>query len=232
MSDPGGYFYYTQEQNELKKYWNMTVANHGWSGGIYKIEERNIVCQIIDLLEQKHINSIQINKSQNLAQYEKVNIDRSRNENAFLFTLHNNIKQINADQMLFGTYSSGNPHRQNIYKLTRSELLVDKSGTWHKQRSTENGYVFAGEKLSNEKFESVKNLIDEIPDKFLERNWKGFSNRAVNEFYENRIVLEFSNADFSRSISLDVFEFKPSKLPKQIREFRTKLNQAMLKLAE
>lgn len=36
ISDPGGYFSYSQEGSNSKAYWSMTLGNHGWSGGIYK----------------------------------------------------------------------------------------------------------------------------------------------------------------------------------------------------
>ncbi len=34
-SDPGAYFSYSS----LKNSWEITLGNHGWSGGIYKIDE-------------------------------------------------------------------------------------------------------------------------------------------------------------------------------------------------
>jgi hypothetical protein len=58
-SDPGAYFNYSPKKSVQGK-WRMTLGNHGWSGGIYEIEEYTICCQLKNLISKKRIDSIQI----------------------------------------------------------------------------------------------------------------------------------------------------------------------------
>lgn len=51
--DPGAYLDYSQEKNEKANSWSMTLGNHGWTGGIYTIDEYIMARQILNLVQKK-----------------------------------------------------------------------------------------------------------------------------------------------------------------------------------
>src|SRR5262245_54241183 len=57
-SDPGAYFSYSPSETAGK--WRMTLGNHGWTGGIYEIDDGTICRQLKDLIAKKLLQSIEI----------------------------------------------------------------------------------------------------------------------------------------------------------------------------
>ena len=57
-SDPGAYFSYSPSEAAGK--WRMTLGNHGWTGGIYEIDDDTVCRQLRDLVADKLIRSIEI----------------------------------------------------------------------------------------------------------------------------------------------------------------------------
>ncbi|RQP14771.1 MAG: hypothetical protein EAS52_16800 [Parapedobacter sp.] len=98
-SDPGAYLDYSQEKNETRNSWSMTLGNHGWTGGIYTISENNIALQIHHLVENGQINSISINNVKIFSHYEKQNSVRNRDQNALIHRIHSAKDKINTDDM-------------------------------------------------------------------------------------------------------------------------------------
>ena len=88
MSDPGAYISYSQEKNELDGYWSMTLGNHGWSGGLYHIEESIIINQLNSLRRKNMITEIQIDKGVFLSNFNNVGDDMNEEINKILRQLH------------------------------------------------------------------------------------------------------------------------------------------------
>lgn len=229
-SDPGAYIDYSQEQNSSEKTWSMTLGNHGWSGGIYTIEEKNIVIQINNLVRHDLLNSIRIDNVKIFSHYDKENLDFNRNQNAFIFGLHSEIEIVKSDFLVFGVFSSEGWGPYNIYKLTAENLYIDKSQNWHTQRHSKEGYIFEGIELPIEKFEIAKDLLDNIPSDLLKLKWKGFYTTGNKN--EDKLILEFSNSDFHKSITIDSYEIDTEKLPEKVRDYRIKIENILSKLDE
>lgn len=62
--DEGAYFSYSYD-----KVWKMTLANHGWSGGIYIIDKKVIICQLKNLIMLENKLELRIRKVNFLKQY-------------------------------------------------------------------------------------------------------------------------------------------------------------------
>jgi len=89
MSDPGAYLSYSQEKNMSPDCWSMTLGNHGWTGGIYTIDENIIASQLENLLKRGLIQEIQIEKIAFFSHYDFEKSDRNIEMNAELAKLHN-----------------------------------------------------------------------------------------------------------------------------------------------
>lgn len=59
-SDPGAYFSYSTKKSKNKEHWSMTYGNHGWSGGIYQINDFVVAQQILSLIKKDQMDKIQI----------------------------------------------------------------------------------------------------------------------------------------------------------------------------
>jgi|APCry1669192647_1035423.scaffolds.fasta_scaffold63981_1 hypothetical protein len=57
-SDPGAYISYSSKKIKVGDKWQMTLGNHGWSGGIYLIEESTLIKQLMNLIRN---NALEIN---------------------------------------------------------------------------------------------------------------------------------------------------------------------------
>src|SRR5262245_60144129 len=57
-SDPGADFSYSPSETEGK--WRMTLGNHGWTGGVYEIDDGTIRRQLKDLVAKNLLSSIEI----------------------------------------------------------------------------------------------------------------------------------------------------------------------------
>jgi hypothetical protein len=86
-SDPGAYFSYSPK-NSAQGVWRMTLGNHGWSGGIYEIEERTICCQLKNLVSRKRLDSIQIDNVCFFSHYQLEEDSSSSKMNTKIMTIH------------------------------------------------------------------------------------------------------------------------------------------------
>lgn len=87
-SDPGGYFSYSQDFNSTDHTWSMTLGNHGWTGGIYTIEENTVAVQIYDLVTMMEIDSIDIQGVAFFSHYKKQDAERNQSKDAEIYSLH------------------------------------------------------------------------------------------------------------------------------------------------
>lgn len=229
-SDPGAYLGYSQEKNETDNAWSMTLGNHGWTGGIYTITENNITRQIHNLVKTNQIDSIRIDNVKIFSHYDKENVDSNKNQNALIFGIHAGKDRIKSNYLIFGIFSSDNYSPYSIYKLTSNQLFVDKRGTWHSDRHTKNGYIFQGELLDEAKFEITKELLNEIPIEFLTKKWRGFYTTGNKN--EDKLILEFEENEYHKTISIDSYEIETDNLPTEIKNFRQKIESITIKLRE
>ncbi|UUC47156.1 hypothetical protein [Flavobacterium cerinum] len=228
IGDPGAYVTYSQDKNDLEDCWSMTFGNHGWSGGTFTIEEKNIALQLFNLAQKEEIDSIRIGNVR-LFNYEKKNPDRNKNMNALLYTIHSNLPSFKPDFLIFGIFKSGDyPESYTIYKLTDTQLFADTRGIWHSDRFTSKGYVFEGLELSDEKRNKVKALINGIPLELLTRIWDSFYETENKN--EDKLVLAFSTAECHKTIIIDEYIRAKEKLPPAIRDFRITIEKLVEEL--
>ena len=145
-------------------------------------------------------------------------------------SIHSDKVRIISDYLVFGVFSSDSYTPYYIYKLTNDKLYVDKRGTWHSDRHTIKGYTFEGELLSESKFEIAKELLFEIPLNLLNDKWKGFYTTGNKN--EDKLILEFGESDYQKSITIDSYEIETEKLSHEIRDFRIKIENVLPKLNE
>lgn len=93
MSDPGAYLSYSQEKNETKNCWSMTLGNHGWSGGIYHINESTIIIQLGNLVNRKVLNEIKIDNVAFFSHYNIVGSQLNDTENNKILEIHSDKKK-------------------------------------------------------------------------------------------------------------------------------------------
>src|SRR5690606_4017750 len=74
-SDPGAYFSYSFFFSEKK--WKMTLGNHGWSGGIYTIENDNLLSQISDLIKSEKKIELKLSGVTFFSEYEEVSEEKN-----------------------------------------------------------------------------------------------------------------------------------------------------------
>lgn len=91
ISDPGAYMSYSQLNNESEKHWNMTLGNHGWSGGVYQIEEPIVLKQLENLIEKNLIQDIQIERVVFFSHYKNAEPNRNQIENDRILEIHTNL---------------------------------------------------------------------------------------------------------------------------------------------
>lgn len=83
-SDPGAYFSYYSLENS----WEMTLGNHGWSGGIYKIDEKTVAKQIFNLNKIEQLKSLKILHKSNSEYYSKKDIYENKKQNELINSIH------------------------------------------------------------------------------------------------------------------------------------------------
>ncbi|MDA0177382.1 hypothetical protein C7H62_0525 [Mesoflavibacter sp. HG96] len=149
----------------------------------------------------------------------------------WLNRIFKNIQKPNLEgleYLIFGRFFSDNYGAYEIYKLTRSELLVDKREIWHIERYTKNGYTFVGELLSQEKFELVKDLIVQVPNEILDKNLNGFYTTGNKN--EDKLIVEISDGIIKKEITIDDYEFETENLPTELRKFRLSIERKIKEL--
>lgn len=85
-SDPGAYFSYSPE-NAVEGVWQMTLGNHGWSGGIYQIGEQTLCLQLSNLAAKRMLTTIEI-EGVTLFSYALESVSKNSEINQRLRELH------------------------------------------------------------------------------------------------------------------------------------------------
>jgi hypothetical protein len=70
-SDLGAYMDYSLEK-AVGDTWNMTLGNHGWSGGIYRIDDETIAMQVNDLSNLGVLPQLDIENGKLFTHYDLV----------------------------------------------------------------------------------------------------------------------------------------------------------------
>ena len=137
-------------------------------------------------------------------------------------------KLINLDYLIFGLFNSNYYGTYEIYKLTKSDLFVDKSESWHNDRHKKEGYNFIGQLESNERFIIVKDLLLNVPVDFLNEELKGFYTTGNKN--EDKLIIEFSIAGFTKSVTIDSYEIDTNDLPINLKNFRFMIEEKLREL--
>jgi hypothetical protein len=86
-SDPGAYFSYSPTGAPVGK-WRMTFGNHGWSGGIYEIDDNTICCQLMGLVARGLLKSIELDRVCFFSHYPLERASRSKAMDKELLAIH------------------------------------------------------------------------------------------------------------------------------------------------
>jgi hypothetical protein len=70
-SDPGAYFDYTL-QKAVGETWSMTLGNHGWSGGIYRVDDRTLAMQVYGLSSNGRLSKLDVERGTIFEHYAPV----------------------------------------------------------------------------------------------------------------------------------------------------------------
>jgi hypothetical protein len=87
-SDPGAYVSYEKVETENATQWRMSLGNHGWSGGIYLIDNQVFVTQLSNLLNKELLKEIGIEKTGWASHKAVVEGDRNDKENKKILDIH------------------------------------------------------------------------------------------------------------------------------------------------
>jgi hypothetical protein len=86
-SDPGAYFTYSCGKAAAGR-WSMTLGNHGWTGGIYQVEDDTIAVQVFDLLKKGQLTELQFEGGCFFAHYDHESEERNLEMNRRIQSLH------------------------------------------------------------------------------------------------------------------------------------------------
>jgi hypothetical protein len=87
VSDPGAYLSYSKV-GAVDGSWCMTLGNHGWSGGIYQIQEKTITHQLENLLVHGKLESIGINHVHFFHNRKLQSDAASEEQNRYILAIH------------------------------------------------------------------------------------------------------------------------------------------------
>ena len=120
-SDPGAYISYFLTPNS--DHWKMSLGNHGWSAGIYTIENEVIYKQLTNLIQSSLINEIQIEGVVTFSHYAEKNDEENKKQNEYLLEIHKSTLSFLERNVLYQF------HKQKGFpKLTdnqQCELLIN-----------------------------------------------------------------------------------------------------------
>lgn len=85
-SDPGAYFSYSFEP--VNDIWIMTYGNHGWSGGIYKIEKNTLIRQIENIIRIAKSIELETENVAFFSHYQHKSISENKAMNNELEVIH------------------------------------------------------------------------------------------------------------------------------------------------
>jgi len=86
-SPPGAFMDYSQEKAAPER-WSMTLGNHGWTGGIYQIDDETIALQIHDVFNRGRRPKLQIEGGTIFSHYDQENATRNKKMIQALRELH------------------------------------------------------------------------------------------------------------------------------------------------
>ena len=86
-SDPGAYFSYSSPKAPPGK-WRMTFGNHGWSGGIYEIDDNTVCSQLLDLVTSPLLKSIDLDRVCFFSHYQLESASQSNAMNQKRLEIH------------------------------------------------------------------------------------------------------------------------------------------------
>lgn len=86
-SDPGAYMGYLYQGSDAQSF-DMTLGNHGWSGGIYQINEDLIVNQFLHIARTHNGLRIKIEKAQFFSHHAKESVSNNKKMNTMLAEIH------------------------------------------------------------------------------------------------------------------------------------------------
>lgn len=137
---------------------------------------------------------------------------------------------IHTDYLIFGIFKSGDYRGSyTIYKVTDTGLWADTREVWHSQRFNKTkGYVFQGKRLSLEKWNKAKELINTVPQELLTADWDSFYSTGNKN--EDKLVLAFGNPEFEKTITIDDYVIATEKLPIAVRNFRRAVEKLVKEL--
>jgi hypothetical protein len=87
-TDPGAYIDYSLQKSDSEDSWCMTMGNHAWSAGIYRIKESTILLQIENLIVNKNLSEIKIGNGLFFSRKEVLQKSISDEKNEELISLH------------------------------------------------------------------------------------------------------------------------------------------------
>lgn len=139
-------------------------------------------------------------------------------------------KKPDPDYLIFGIFKSGDYLGSYIiYKVTDTGLWADTREVWHSQRFNKTkGYVFQGKRLSLEKWNKAKELINTVPQELLTDDWDSFYTTGNKN--EDKLVLAFGNPEFQKTITIDTYGIATEKLPTAVRDFRRTIEKLVKEL--
>ncbi len=77
-SDPGAYITYAQIKAKPEQ-WSMSLGNHGWSGGLYQIDEETVSIQLFNLHRKGHLSHLDFERHR-LFSHNRGDMSPSRNQ--------------------------------------------------------------------------------------------------------------------------------------------------------
>ncbi|MDO6472313.1 hypothetical protein [Maribacter sp. 1_MG-2023] len=87
-TDPGAYIDYSLLMSESQDNWSMTMGNHAWSAGIYRIKESTIILQLENLIKNNKLSEIKVGNALFFSRKEVLEKSLSDEKNAELIILH------------------------------------------------------------------------------------------------------------------------------------------------
>ena len=68
--------------------WSMSLGNHGWSGGIYQIDDQTLAQQLFSLNQHGHLHQLRIDQGRLFANYTIEDEEKSQGMMKQLRTIH------------------------------------------------------------------------------------------------------------------------------------------------
>lgn len=124
-SDPGAYISYFLKPSSEN--WKMSLGNHGWSGGIYTIDNEVIYKQLNNLIQSSQLSEIQIEGVGTFSHYAEKNGEENKRQNDYLIEVHKSAKSFLERNVLYQFHKQkGFP---KLTEIEQCELLINSDYT-------------------------------------------------------------------------------------------------------